>query len=143
MLNYIATLHTLEPLTLKEITFKLVIFLALTSGQRYQTLTLWHTDTMTETQDFFLFRIQDLIKQDRPGKVFSSLFVWRYPKPHLCVYTTLEHYLARTAQFRDTHRTGLLLSFVRLHRHVGTSTIGRWIKSILGISGVEKKVQAS
>ena len=137
VLNYIATLYPLEPLTLKEITLKLVSLLALTSGQRRQTLTLLHTDATTKTQDFFLFRIQDLIKQDRPGEVFSSLFVWRYPKLRLCVYTTLEHYLARTAQFRDTHRTGLLLSFVKPHRPVATSTVGHWIKSILGISGVD------
>ena len=137
VLKYIATLYPLEPLTLKKLTFKLVILLALTSGQRCQTLTLLHTDAMTKTQDYYLFRVHDLIKQDRPGKVFDSFFVLRYPQSRLCVYTTLEHYLDRTTHLRDPQRTGLLLSFVRPHRPVGTSTIGRWIKIVLGLSGVD------
>ena len=184
VLNYIASLYPLEPLSLKDLTFKLVILLALTSGQRCQTLTFLHTDTMTKSPDNFLFHIQEPIKQDRPGKVFNSFLVRRYPKPQLCVYTTLEHYLDRTTQFRDADRTGLLfrqfsiavalparaerplkicscgcdgsqkqctlrprgqsdcngklpLSFVKPHRPVGMSTIGRWIKSVLALSGVD------
>ena len=137
VLNYIASLYPLEPLSLKDLTFKLVILLALTSGQRCQTLTFLHTNTMTKSPDNFLFHIQEPIKQERPGKVFNSFLVRRYPKPQLCVYTTLEHYLDRTTQFRDVDRTGLLLSFVKPHCPVGTSTIGRWIKSVLASSGVD------
>ena len=99
---------------------------------------LEYTTSMTENEENFLFHIREQIKQDRPRTVFKSLRqVRRYPQQQLCVYTTLEHYLDRTTQFRDADRTGLLLSFVKSHRPVGTSTIGRWITSVLASSGID------
>lgn len=137
VLNYLELLFPLEKLALKDLSFKLVTLLALTTGQRCQTLTFLDTHNMKESTDSYLFLIKDHVKQDRPGKLFSSVIVRKYPKQQLCVYTTLRHYLARTQVFRNDDKTSLILSYVKPHNPVGSSSIGRWIKTVLCCSGID------
>lgn len=137
VLEYLELLHPLDKLSLKELTHKLAILLALTSGQRCQTLSFLRVDAMKKTPDYYLFYVRDHVKQDRPGNVLSSFFVRKYPKEPLCVYCTLEHYLERTQLVRDYDNGHLLLSYVKPYRHIGASSIGRWIKTVLGASGVD------
>ena len=136
-LEYLELLHPLDKLSLKELTHKLAILIALTSGQRCQTLSFLRVDAMKKTPDYYLFYVRDHVKQDRPGNVLSSFFVRKYPKEPLCVYCTLEHYLERTQLVRDYDNGHLLLSYVKPYRHIGASSIGRWIKTVLGASGVD------
>ena len=82
-------LYPLDKPSLKELTLKLVILLALTSGQRCQTLSFLRIDAMKKTSDYYLFYIQDHVNQDN----LSSFFIRKYPKEPLCVNFTLEHYL--------------------------------------------------
>ena len=92
---------------------------------------------MKKTPDYYLLYVQDHVKQNRPGNVLSSFFVRKYTKEPLCVYCTLEHYLERTQLVRDYDNGHLLLSYVKAYRHIGASSIGRWIKTVLGASGVD------
>ena len=87
-------------LPLKYVTDKFVILLALTTGQRCQTLPSLDTQAMTKTDEQFVFHVTDHMKQNRPGNIFSTVHVRRYHRTELCVYRTLEHYLERTAQLR-------------------------------------------
>ena len=137
VLEYLELLYPLDKLSLKQLTHKLAILLALTSGQRCQTLSFLRVDAMKKTPDYYLFYIRDHVKQDRPGNVLSSFFVRKYPKEPLCVYSTLEYYLERTQLVRDYDNGHLLLSYVKPYRHVGTSSIGGWVKTVLGASGVD------
>ena len=137
VLTYIESLYPLEKLTLKELSLKLVILLALTSGQRCQTLSFLDIGCMKSTPEYYLFYLQDHVKQSRPGNVLSSFFVRKYPKQELCIYSTLGHYLDRTKSLRHSSSTQLLISYAKPYRPIGTSTIGRWIKTILGLSGVD------
>ena len=137
ILEYLELLHPLDKLYLKELTHKLAILLALTSGQRCQTLSFLRVDAMKKTPDYYLFYVWDHVKQDRPGNVLSSFYVRKYPKEPLCIYCTLEHYLERTQLVRDYDNGHLLLSYIKPYRHIGASSIGRWIKTVLGASGVD------
>lgn len=137
VLKYIELLFPLEKLSLKDLTMKLVMLLALTSGQRCQTLIFLNTGAMSVTPDYYLFHIKEHVKQDRPGKLLSSVFVRKYPKEQLCTYTTLQHYIDRTGPFRNAEHAQLMLSYVKPHHPVGTSSIGRWIKTVLSASGID------
>lgn len=137
VLRYIELLMPLNKLPLKELTLKLVMLLALTSGQRCQTLTFLDTTAMTKTPEYYLFHIQQHVKQDRPGKLLSSVFIKKYTREELCVYTTLQHYIERTKLCRDAEQ--LLLSYVKPYKPVGTSSVGRWIKLVLNASGIDVK----
>ena len=50
---------------------------------------------------------------------------------------TPDYYLFRTQLVRDYDNGHLLLSYVKPYRHIGASSIGRWIKTVLGASGVD------
>ena len=50
---------------------------------------------------------------------------------------TPDYYLFRTQLVRDYDNGHLLLSYVKPSRHIGASSIGRWIKTVLGASGVD------
>ena len=67
------------------------MLLALTTGQRCQTLASLDRQTMTKTAEQFVFRLTDHMKQNRPGYVFSTVHVRRYHQAELCVYQMLEH----------------------------------------------------
>ena len=60
------------------------------------------------------------MKQDRPGKVFGSLRLYKYLTPDLCVYTTLQQYLSVTATRRGS--TKLLVLYIRPFNAVTFST---------------------
>ena len=135
VLDFIKNWHPLTDLALKHVTYKLVMLLALTTGQRCQTLASLDTQTMTKTAEQFVFRLTDHMKQNRPGHVLSTVHVRRYHQADLCVYQTLEHYLARTSTLRSSSK--LFVSVVKPHGAVTTSTVSRWIKTLLSLSGID------
>ena len=136
VLDFIKKWHLLPTLPLKYVTYKLVIPLALTTGQRCQMLASLDTQAMTtKTDEQFVFHLTDHMKQNRPGNIFSTVHVRRYHQTELCVYRTLEHYLERTAKLRSSSK--LLVSSVKPYGGVTTSTIGRWIKTLMSQSGVD------
>ena len=104
-------------MSLKDHSFKLVMLLALISGQRCQTLT--H------------------IEQSRQGNVFSTFHIGKYHQEELCVYHTLKSYLYRPAPLRGGTSTRLLISYVKPHVAVTTNTLRRWIIQVLISSGID------
>ncbi|CAB4027812.1 Hypothetical predicted protein [Paramuricea clavata] len=113
VLDYLSTLWPLEKLSLKELTLKLVTLIALTTGQRCQTLTFLDisADYMSKTDDSDRFALTEHVKQDRLGKVFGNLCLYKYTDTELCVYGTLEYYMSVTEKLRTS--TKLLVSFVK------------------------------
>jgi integrase len=135
VLGFIKKWYPLNTLSLKDLTYKLVILLALTTGQRCQTLVSLNTQTMTKTVKHYVFHLNDHVKQNRPGYVFSTVFVRRYHQQEVCVYRTLEHYLDRTAAIRRSNK--LFVSVVKPHDKISTNTLSRWIKTLLTLSGID------
>ncbi len=83
---------------------------------------------MTKTNEYYVFHLNDHVKQNRPGYVFSTVFVRRYQPQEVCVYRKLEHYLDRTAAIRRSNK--LLVSFVKPHDKISTNTSSRWIRTL-------------
>ena len=59
-----------------------------------------------------------------------------YEKESLCVIACLREYIDRARTLRGTN-TKLLISFCKSHNAVTTSTVGRWLKETLRLSGVD------
>ena len=139
VLDYLFSLWPLDKLPLKELSLKLVLLVALTTGQRCQTLTFLDitTEYMAKSVDCYRFSLTEHIKQDRPGRVFGSLCLYKYTVKELCVYATLECYLNVTAKLRSS--TKLFVSYIKPYGAVTASTIGRWIKTLLEQAGVDTK----
>ena len=140
VLSYLALMYPLDKLTLKELSFELVVLQAITSGQRCQTLTNLDISSMKKTEKYYLFQFKNHMKQNRPGHLVNSLYVPKYCEQELCTYRTLEYYLERTLPVRAVEHIALLLSYMKPFAPVGSSTVGRSIKNLLEQSGVDTSV---
>ena len=134
VLDYIKTLGPVKDLNLKTLTKKLTILLCLLTGQRCQTLTKLDTKLMQATQGKYVFTIGETIKTTKPGKHLDPIELERYDKDDdLCV---VRQYLTITSPLRGDS-TKLLISYIKPHQPVCSSTIGKWVKDILMKAGID------
>lgn len=79
--------------------------------------------------------INKLTKTSRPGKPAKHVILPAYSKcKKLCVKSTLQCYIDRTKQLRSS--SILFTSIFKPNKQVTSSTIARWIKSVLVKSGI-------
>ena len=73
VLDYLSFFWPLDEISLKELTLNLVMLIALTTGQRCQTLTFLDISEryMQKNEKCFNFALTDRLKQDKSGKVFK------------------------------------------------------------------------
>ena len=124
-------------LSLKRLTHKLCLLLALISAQRSQTLHLLSLDNMKLKQSSVIFKVDDLLKQSRPGQHGFTLSFKAYtPDTRLCVVHYLRTYVRRTEEVRGQERQ-LFISHSKPHGKVSSQTVSRWIKEALTVAGVD------
>ena len=87
VLDYLEQLTPLHSLKLKDLTMKLVMLIALVTGQRCQTLSYLDIsgEHMKKFPTYFSFSLSGHLKQDKPGRVFGNVRLFQYPKETLCV----------------------------------------------------------
>lgn len=135
VLKSLACLYPLEELSLKQLSMKLVTLLALTTGQRCQTLYYMDLHNICLSHSFVKIRIGDLLKNTRVGKHLDEIFIAAYPEKKLCVLETLKRYIDVTKNLRGDV-TKLFISVQKPHKMVTKSTIARWIKETLAAAGI-------
>ena len=119
------------------LTFKTVTLLTLLSAQRMQTVHLLDIRNMSITDSIVKVSIGDKLKQTRPGYHIHELeFPAYYADLWLCPVSVVKLYLLRKKPLRG-EITNLFISFVRPYRSVSKSTISRWVKTTLGLAGVD------
>lgn len=136
MLACLQKWYPLHKLSLKVLTYKLVMLLLLVSGNRGQSLQLLDLKNLVQGTNSFTFMFDKVLKQSRPG-VKQPLFVL---KPYdrdvsLCVVRTLKAYLLRTHTLRKGH-SQLLISYIAPHEPVSRDTISRWVRAIFDEAGL-------
>ena len=90
--------------------------------------------------DSATFTPRCLSKQSRQGKPIARFFFPSFPdNPHLCPVVTLRAYEKKTEGDR-AEETRLLLSKIRPHKPVTSSTVARWLKSLLELAGVDTSI---
>lgn len=125
----------LEGITLRQLTYKTTMLLALLSGQRLQTLHCLSVDKITFYENKVDFYIDSLLKQSRPGKHFSVLSFQKYHDKNLCIVEHLKKYIELTKSIRSSEF--LLVSYQKPFQRVSTDTISRWIKTIMSECGID------
>ena len=139
VLDYLRRQSPVRSLDLKKLTFKLVMLLALLTGQRCQTLHAITLDNLTLTKNHLKLRFRTLLKHSRPGKHLAEITIKGYaPDRRTCVTTVLAEYLLRTRNLR--HSNQLFLSYMRPHKPVTKDTIARWVKTVLVYSGIDTNI---
>ena len=137
VLSYLSSLPKPPQSSLKSLTLKLAMLIALVSAQRGQSLHMLDIQFMKEGDSFFEFALPEHIKQSRPGYKEPSVLLQAYPADQpLCVFTHLKEYLKRTKLLRGTE-TKLFLSHAKPHHRTSRDTISRWIRSVMAEAGVD------
>ena len=96
VLEYLESKGHNESMSLKEITLKLVMLLALTSGQRAQTLATLSKKGMIHSDSGVGFVLTGLLKTTSPKNANVQINLPLYTKHELCVVRCLQEYLKRT-----------------------------------------------
>lgn len=138
VLEYLADMFPLETLSLELLSYKLVTLLALTSAHRMQTLSKICIENIKITDNKGEIRVPEKIKTSgykklQPLMVFPSF----HEKPNLCVLHTLTFYIEKTKNLRPTCGDKLFITWRKPHHPASSQTLSRWVKNILGKSGID------
>jgi hypothetical protein len=125
---------------LKDLSLKLVMLLALTTGQRLQTLHSIYVQNIDINCDYVKIRIGDLLKTSCQTKHLSELYIEKYPdNGNICVVKTLLQYLETTKTLRETEEQ-LFISYQKPYKSVSKGTLGKWIKTVLSGAGIDMNI---
>lgn len=134
VLKFLNSLQCNDNLSLKDLTYKLAILIALVSADRGQSIAFLDLNILKILPSKAVFVINKLTKTSRPGKPAKRVVLPTYTKcKKLCVTSTLQCYIERTKDLRSS--SILFISIFKPHKQVTSSTIARWIKSMLIRSG--------
>ena len=112
------------------------MLLALTRPTRSVDLSMLSISARQHRPNGVAFLPDGLAKQSRQGKPLAEFFFPSLPdNSTLCPVTTLKAYEARTESLRRGE-TKLLLSFIKPHGSLTSSTVTRWLKTLLQEAGV-------
>jgi len=137
VVSKLAALFPHESLSLEMLTRKLVLLLALASGQRCQTLAAIRVSQVAFTAEKVLIRVPDRMKTSTPGRSQPFMSFPRFKeRDDLCIFALLSHYLVRTQDIRPPSCDFLFIALKRPHTAVGAQTISRWIRIGLTECGV-------
>ena len=126
----------------KYLTYKLVILMALNSPFRASTMHCLNVGFMAKPEDAYIFTFHKLHKSWRKVKAPPKLYFYKYPKDQkLCVVSALNEYLKGTKTWRTNgDKVQLLLSYIKFHVEVHSSTDSKRIKEILKETWVDVDV---
>ena len=123
VLDKLREMSPASTLALKELTYKLVMLIALVSAQRGQTIHLLNIKNMTKTESSYSFTITELTKTKKPGHKADIITLMAFtPDIRLCVYHCLEEYIQRTEKLRSDDGQ-LFISFNKPHNKVNLAGI--------------------
>ncbi|XP_074099933.1 uncharacterized protein LOC141528010 [Cotesia typhae] len=101
VITKVASLYPLDKLSLRQLTEKLVILLALGTAHRVQTLSLIAIENISHNKNNVQIKIPDIIKTSRPGASQPLLVLPLFTdKPELCMANTLLEYIKKTEKLR-------------------------------------------
>ena len=130
--------HNLEgDVSLKLLTLRTVMLLALTRPSRSTDLAKLNLAGFRNSPEGAVFLPAALAKQSSANKTLKDFFFPRFTENvRLCPVHSLSLYIERTKQIRGT-ATQLFVSLIKPHLPVTSSTVARWLKQVIGDSGID------
>ena len=101
VLEVLRKLSPVRSLSLKDLTLKLTMLIAITGAARTQPIHQLSVHSVKKLSSEFVFQYDGLIKQSRPG--FKETFVHLKafpPDRRFSIYTVMKEYLERSSLFR-------------------------------------------
>jgi len=144
VLNHIAHLGNNRDLSLKQLSFKLLMLMSLTSASRVSELQALDLRFRRYTTDGVVFKLASLTKKRQAGASLKERYFASFvDNDKLCVVQCLKQYEAVTNQFRTIvpeKAAPLFLSHIKPHKPVTTQCLAHWIKDLLKEAGVNTDV---
>lgn len=142
LLKYLEKWYPLAALTRKQLTLKTVALMALVSAQRSQTLAALNINSMTCFEKEIQFCVMDILKTSRPGRSSIVVSFKAFDENEaLCVCRTLKEYIKMTEESRTHLNTSrLFISYGRPFKAVCSSTLSRWLKTVLSLAGINTTI---
>ena len=133
--------HTLDSnIPLKQLTLRTVMLLALTRPSRSADLAKLSLAGLRTTPEGAVFVPVALAKQSSANKAIKDFFFPRFSgNAKLCPVNSLSLYIERTKQLSRTS-TQLFIAIIKPHHPVTSSTVARWLKQVIGDSGIDTSV---
>ena len=140
--NHILSLGDNQNLAFADLTLKLVMLLALTRPSRSIDLTNLDIRFRHYSPEGVTFQSAKLAKQSRQTKPVRDFFFPKFEQnKKLCPVLTLQEYEKRTTDKRSPHgSTHLLIAMIRPHKLVSSSTVERWLKTVLNNAGIDTSI---
>ena len=144
MIKYIISLGKNSTLSLKVISMKLVTLFALTCPERISALAsldLRYCSVLPEGVSFKLTVPRKTGSADKPAEAFFA----RFDKDKkLCPVECLRQYLKLSRKVRPVIPSSLpdrlFISFIRPHKPVTSTTLGRWLRTFMSAAGIDSKI---
>lgn len=142
VLDFVSKSYPKEGLSLDVLTKKMVALLALSTGQRVQTRSMIRLNNINLNNTNIDIVITDLIKTSAPGHQMPRMTIPYFShREQICPAKTLRSYIEKTQVYRNLLNTENLILTTRKPIHNAcASTISRWIKQVLSMSGVDTTV---
>ena len=139
VLEYLRLLYPLNLISLEELSHKLVILLALLSGQRAQALVKLKLNGMILSDDKCIFIITEKLKNTSSKRPSPIVTLPSFGDKSLCIVHILREYLLRTNDLRNFENQ-LIISYCKPFKAVSTETISRWIKKVMYEAGIDVEI---
>ncbi len=139
VLKFLKQMPSWKALSLKMLTLKVVLLLALVSAKRVSSLVHVDLKTLVVSNNFIKFIPSSLLKQSRPNYTLKSVVIEAFEDKQLCPVQAISTYLKKTKGIRGSE-TQLLISHLKPHNKVTSSTVSRWIIQMMKIAGVNTEM---
>ena len=142
VLDYLNSLPHSDELSLKQLTLRTTMLLALLTAQRGQVLHSLKVADVKLYHNKCVFHLSEKQKHTHPGVHCDPAEVFAFPSDKkLCLVDHMRHYREITKDLRSG--TQLFISYVKPHAPVARGTFSRWIKDVLESAGVDVAVFGS
>ena len=144
VIHYLISLGENDQLTLKDLSQKTALLMALVEASRSSELQALDLRFRVYKPEGVTFRIPSLTKKRVTGAPPKEFFFASFPANSvICPVHCLRNYELKTAQFRRTGQEvarPLFISYIKPHKPVTSQRIAHWIKDLLGRAGIDTSV---
>jgi len=144
VVDYVARLGENKDLSLKDLSSKLLILMALTCASCVSELQALDLHFRHYKPNGVLFKLATLTKECQLGAPLKEIFFAPFTQDsNLCVVKCLKHYEHRTESCRTVlpdQASPLFLSHIQPHKPVTAQRLAHWIKDLLKVAGIDTNV---
>ena len=141
VLSYLKSLGPNDSLMLKELTLKTAALLTILGRRRIHTLHMLSVIHMDQSPDKVIFHIIGLTKCSKPTRPNQPIVYRAYVEDELlCPVKCIYAYLAQRSKIISQNFTEFFITFGKPHHPTSKYSLARWVKEVMGNSGIHAEI---